>query len=58
MNFALIGAGGFVAKRHLEAMKACGGDLLFACDVVIPWELLDNYFPECIFHCKNRSNEH
>ena len=49
MNFALIGAGGFVAKRHLEAMKACGGDLLFACDVNDSVGLLDNYFPECTF---------
>lgn len=49
MNFALIGAGGYVAKRHLEAMKACGGNLLFACDVNDSVGLLDNYFPECTF---------
>ncbi|KKN56730.1 hypothetical protein LCGC14_0569590, partial [marine sediment metagenome] len=32
MNFAIIGAAGFVAPRHMEAIKAIGGKIVAVCD--------------------------
>ena len=55
MNFALIGAGGFVAKRHLQAMKACG---VTCCSATLTLMGCWITISKCTFHCQNRSNEH
>jgi UDP-N-acetyl-2-amino-2-deoxyglucuronate dehydrogenase len=51
-NFALIGAAGFVAPRHMEAIRATGNRLVAACDPKDSVGVLDRYsfdvryFPE------------
>jgi UDP-N-acetyl-2-amino-2-deoxyglucuronate dehydrogenase len=42
-SFALIGAAGFVASRHLKTIKAVNGDLLGAVDPNDSVGILDNY---------------
>ena len=46
-NFVLIGAAGFVAPRHLSAIKAVGGNLIAALDPHDSVGVLDQYFPSC-----------
>jgi UDP-N-acetyl-2-amino-2-deoxyglucuronate dehydrogenase len=48
-RFALIGAAGFVARRHLDAIRAIGGVLVCAHDVSDSVGVLDSYFPETRF---------
>ncbi len=48
-NFALIGAAGYIAPRHMQAIKAVGGNLLAALDKHDSVGILDSYFPECDF---------
>lgn len=47
LNFVLIGAAGFVAPRHMAAIKAVGGDLIAALDPHDSVGVLDSYFPNC-----------
>jgi UDP-N-acetyl-2-amino-2-deoxyglucuronate dehydrogenase len=47
VRFGLIGAAGFVAPRHMAAIKAVGGDLVAACDPHDSVGILDRYFPNC-----------
>lgn len=47
LNFAIIGAAGFVAPRHLQAIKAVGGNLIAALDPHDSVGVLDSYFPGC-----------
>ena len=49
IRFALIGASGFVAPRHLRAIKENGGELLAALDPSDSAGILDSYFPEAAF---------
>ena len=49
-NFILIGAAGFVAPRHMAAIKAVGGELVAACDPHDAVGVLDRYFPRCEFY--------
>lgn len=49
MNFALTGAAGFVAPRHMQAIKDTGNDLIVALDPHDSVGILDNYFPDCKF---------
>ncbi len=49
-RFALIGAAGFVAPRHLAAMRALGGELVAACDPHDSVGVLDRYFPNASFY--------
>lgn len=44
MNFALIGAGGYIAPRHLKAIKDTGNDLIAALDPNDSVGVLDQYF--------------
>jgi UDP-N-acetyl-2-amino-2-deoxyglucuronate dehydrogenase len=44
-NFALIGAAGYVAPRHLEAIRDTGNMLLAAADPHDSVGVLDRYFP-------------
>lgn len=48
-NFALIGAAGYIAPRHLQAIKATGNNLVAALDKHDNVGILDSYFPECDF---------
>ena len=48
-NFALIGAAGFVAPRHLKAIQATGHRLAAAVDPHDAAGVLDGYFPDCRF---------
>lgn len=48
-NFALIGAAGFIAPRHLRAIKDTQNQLLLAYDPRDSVGILDSYFPDCHF---------
>ncbi len=48
-NFVLIGAAGFVAPRHMKAIKDVGGNLMAALDPHDNVGVLDSYFPNCSF---------
>lgn len=48
-NFALIGVSGFIAIRHLQAIKDTGNVLLASLDKFDSVGRLDNYFPESDF---------
>jgi len=48
-RFALIGAAGFVAPRHMKAIKDVGGELVAALDPHDSVGVLDSYFPDCSF---------
>jgi len=48
-NFALLGVGGFVAPRHLAAIRETGNRLLAACDPHDSVGVMDNYFPDARF---------
>lgn len=48
-NFALIGAAGFVAPRHMRAIKECGHQLLAACDPYDGVGIIDSFFPSASF---------
>ncbi|HYF69240.1 MAG TPA: Gfo/Idh/MocA family oxidoreductase [Ohtaekwangia sp.] len=48
-NFALIGAAGFVAPRHLKAIKETGNNLVAALDKHDNVGILDSYFPDADF---------
>ena len=48
-KFALIGAAGFVAPRHLKAIKETGSDLVAALDKHDNVGILDSYFPNADF---------
>lgn len=48
-NFALIGAAGYIAPKHMQAIKAVGGNLVAALDKHDSVGILDSYFPDCDF---------
>src|SRR3954469_25481351 len=48
-SFALMGAGGYVAPRHMQAIKAIGGDLKVIFDPNDSVGVIDSYFPEANF---------
>lgn len=48
-NFVLIGAGGFIAPKHLKAIKDTGNNLLAALDKHDSVGILDSYFPRAEF---------
>lgn len=48
-NFALIGAGGYIAPRHMKAIKDTGNNLLAALDKHDSVGILDSYFPDTDF---------
>ena len=47
--FALLGAAGFVAPRHIEAIYSVDGELCCACDKSDSVGVLDRRFPDCQF---------
>lgn len=48
-NFALIGVGGYVAPRHLRAIKDTGNNLVAAYDKNDSVGIIDSYFPKASF---------
>jgi UDP-N-acetyl-2-amino-2-deoxyglucuronate dehydrogenase len=48
-NFALIGAAGYIAPRHLKAIKDTGNNLVAALDPSDSVGILDSYFPDADF---------
>ncbi len=48
-NFAMIGVAGYVAVRHLRAIKDTGNDLLVALDKFDSVGIMDSYFPDASF---------
>lgn len=48
-NFALIGAAGYIAPRHMQAIKATGNRLVAALDVNDSVGIIDSHFPNADF---------
>lgn len=48
-RFALIGAAGYVAPKHMQAIRDVGGELVAALDPHDSVGILDQYFPDCMF---------
>lgn len=48
-NFALIGVAGYIAPRHLKAIKDTGNGLVAALDKFDSVGVIDSYFPESNF---------
>jgi UDP-N-acetyl-2-amino-2-deoxyglucuronate dehydrogenase len=49
MNFALIGAAGYIAPRHMQAIRATGHRLVAALDPNDSVGIIDSYFPDADF---------
>lgn len=45
-NFLLIGLGGYIAPRHLKAIKDTGNNLLAGLDPNDSVGIIDRFFPE------------
>jgi UDP-N-acetyl-2-amino-2-deoxyglucuronate dehydrogenase len=52
-NFALIGAAGYIAPRHLRAIKDTNNDLVAAYDRFDSVGIMDSFFPEASFFTEN-----
>ena len=48
-NFALIGAAGYIAPRHMQAIRDTGNVLVAALDKFDSVGIIDSYFPEADF---------
>lgn len=48
-NFALIGAAGYIAPRHMKAIKETGNNLIVSLDSADSVGVIDKYFPESDF---------
>lgn len=48
-NFALIGAAGYIATRHMKAIKDTGNNLIAALDRFDSVGIIDSYFPNAHF---------
>jgi UDP-N-acetyl-2-amino-2-deoxyglucuronate dehydrogenase len=48
-NFAIIGAGGYIAPRHMKAIKDTGNNLIAALDKHDSVGIMDSYFPDADF---------
>ena len=48
-NFALIGASGYIAPRHMKAIKDTGNTLVAALDPYDGIGIMDSYFPQASF---------
>lgn len=49
IEYALIGAAGYIAPRHMKAIKETGGNLSVAYDVNDSVGIMDSHFPEAVF---------
>lgn len=50
MNFAIIGAAGYIAPRHMKAIKEIDENLSIAYDLFDSVGVLDSYFPKTVFY--------
>ena len=48
-NFALIGASGYIAPRHMKAIKETGNNLVVAMDTYDGIGIMDSNFPQADF---------
>jgi UDP-N-acetyl-2-amino-2-deoxyglucuronate dehydrogenase len=48
-NFALIGAAGYIAPRHMKAIRETGNNLVAALDPYDGVGIIDSYFPDANF---------
>lgn len=48
-NFALLGASGYIAPRHMKAIKDTGNNLVAALDKNDSVGIIDSYFPDAYF---------
>lgn len=48
-NFAIIGAGGYIAPKHMKAIKDTGNRLVAAMDIHDAVGVLDSYFGDTLF---------
>lgn len=48
-NFALIGAAGYIAPRHMQAIRETGNDLIAALDPNDSVGIIDSHFPQAHF---------
>lgn len=48
-NFIIIGVGGYIAKRHLQAIKDTNNNLIAALDIHDSVGIMDSFFPDCEF---------
>lgn len=46
-RFVIIGAAGYIAPKHFEAIKAIGGEVIAVVDPNDNLEVVDEYFPDC-----------
>ena len=53
LNFALIGAAGYIAPRHIKAIADTGNNLMVAYDKFDSVGRLDSSFPDCSFFTEN-----
>jgi len=49
LQFGLIGAAGYIAPRHMKAIKETGNNLLAALDPFDSVGIIDGYFPDADF---------
>lgn len=58
-NYALIGAAGYIAPRHMKAIRETEGDLSVAYDVNDSVGIMDSHFPDAAFYTEfERFAEH
>ena len=55
INFALIGAAGYIAPKHMGAIKATRNQLVAATDPHDSVGILDSHFPACRFSLKSNA---
>ena len=48
-NFALIGVSGYIAPRHMIAIRDTGNDLIATLDPNDSVGIIDSYFPQASF---------
>ena len=48
-NFAMIGAAGYIAPRHMKAIKDTGNELVAALDINDSVGIIDSHFPDADF---------
>ncbi len=56
-RFALIGAAGYIAERHMKAIKETGNALICASDRFDVMGRIDSYFPEAEFFLEHENFE-
>jgi len=49
INYGLIGVGGYIAVRHLKAIKETCGNLMISMDINDSVGIIDQYFPRSLF---------